>query len=155
MSKAIAVVTLAAALTGAAAVAGAQEAVAAAASFVADGPTATDDVAVPSAPARTPHGILRPALYASFAGLQAYDAYTTIVGIDRGAAERNPLARSLAAHPAALFVAKATLTATSIGATEYLWRRHRRRAAIAALFVSNGIAAAVAAHNAMVLRRMP
>ena len=96
MSKAIAVVTLAAALTGAAAVAGAQEAVAAAASFVADGPTATDDVAVPSAPARTPHGILRPALYASFAGLQAYDAYTTIVGIDRNPA-RLELARELGA----------------------------------------------------------
>ena len=54
--------------------------------------------------------------------------------------------------PAAVWAVKAGATAASIFAAERLWHQHRRAEAIAVMIATNGLMAAVAAHNASVLR---
>jgi hypothetical protein len=99
-------------------------------------------------------GPVLPALYISFAALNAYDAASTTIALKRGATEANPMMATLAARPAAMWAAKATMTAVSIASAERLWRQHHRGAAIAAMLASNALIGAVAAHNAAVIRRL-
>jgi hypothetical protein len=93
-----------------------------------------------------------PALYVGLAGLQAFDAYSTIVGVNRGAVESNGLMKSIAGNPAPVIAVKGGVTAASILVAERLWKKHRRVAAIVTMVATNGLMAAVAAHNASVLR---
>lgn len=90
-------------------------------------------------------------LYVMLASLQAYDAYTTLVGVTHGAVEQNPLVGAAAAQSSALWTIKAVSTATTIYFAEQLWRDHRKTQAIALMVVANGTMAAVAARNASVL----
>jgi hypothetical protein len=92
-----------------------------------------------------------PALYVSFAGVQVYDAYTTMNGTTHGAAEANPLMTGAAGNTATLWAVKGATAFTSIYFAERLWKQHRRGEAIAVMLVSNGIMAAVAARNASVI----
>ena len=85
--------------------------------------------------------------YVSFATLQAYDGYATMLGITQGAVEANPLTRSIAGNPPLVWTVKVGTTAVAIAASESLWHRHRRRQAIALMLISNGIATVVAAHK--------
>lgn len=101
-------------------------------------------------PAARP-GMLAP-LYVSLAALQAYDGYSTLKGVDRGARETNVLVGGLAGNPAAFWAVKAGSTAVSIYFAERLWREHRRAEAITVMIVTNGVMAAIAARNAAVLR---
>lgn len=98
-------------------------------------------------------GAVLPVLYVSLAGLNAYDAYSTSVGVAAGAREANLLMGGLASNPAAFWATKGAVTAGSIVIAEQLWRKHRRVAAISMMAVSNGIMAMVAANNARVLGR--
>jgi hypothetical protein len=102
---------------------------------------------------RPTRGATLPALYVGLAGLNAFDAYTTTVGLSKGATEANPLLKSVADRPAALWGLKAGVTAGSIVLAEKLWRNNRRGAAIAMMVASNGVMAAVAARNLQVLNR--
>jgi hypothetical protein len=97
-------------------------------------------------------GLTLPALYASFAALNVYDAASTIGAMKRGAVEANPLVAGIAGHPAALWAVKGGVTAASILASENLWRQGHRRQAIVLMVASNSIMTAVAAHNASVIR---
>ncbi len=97
-------------------------------------------------------GASLPALYASLAGLQAFDAYTTMQGLSAGAREANPVMQGFAANPALLLGAKLAATGTSIFAAERLWRSGHRGQAIGLMIVTNGIMAAVAVRNGAVLR---
>jgi hypothetical protein len=97
-------------------------------------------------------GGLLPALYVSLAGLNAFDAYSTSVGLSRGAREANPLMQSVAGNPAALWAVKGGATDASIFVAERLWKSNRRAQAIAVMVVTNGMMAVVAARNASVLR---
>jgi hypothetical protein len=99
-------------------------------------------------------GALLPALYVSLAGLNIFDAYSTTKGLSRGAVEANPLLHGVAGNSAALWAVKGGTTAASIFFAERLWRQHRRAEAIAAMVVSNGVMAGVAARNASVLRQV-
>jgi hypothetical protein len=101
----------------------------------------------PGAPSR---GLVLPALYVSFAGLNAYDAASTIDAVKHGAVEANPLLSGMAARPAALWAVKGGVTAVSILASERLWRRGQKRQAVVLMAITNGIMAAVAANNASV-----
>jgi hypothetical protein len=117
-------------------------------------PLATDvDWSLPAvqfgAPAR--RGRVLPALYVSLAGLNAFDAYSTSAGLSRGAREANPLMKSVAGNPAALWAVKGGATAASILVAERLWKQNKRGQAIAVMVVTNGMMAVVAARNASVL----
>lgn len=101
-------------------------------------------------PAARP-GMLAP-LYVSLGALQAYDGYSTLKGVGRGARESNVLVGGLVDKPAAFWAVKAGSTAVSIYFAERLWREHRRAEAITVMIVTNGVMAAIAARNAAVLR---
>jgi len=101
---------------------------------------------------RASRGAVLPSLYVSLAGLQAYDAYSTVTGLRRGAVEANGVMKNVAGNPAALLGVKAGVTAASIVLAERLWKQNRRVAAIATMIATNGVMAAVAARNGSVLR---
>jgi hypothetical protein len=92
-----------------------------------------------------PLGVLLP-LYASFAGLQALDAHSTLRAINSGATERNPLMTGVAGQPAALFALKAGTTAATIYLVERI-RPKNRVAAMAIMAGVNSFYAAVVIHN--------
>ena len=106
-----------------------------------------------SARFRPPHRpFALPGLYAGSAFLQGYDAYSTLTALRAGATEANPLMKGITRSPVAFVALKAGLTAASIMGAERLWKDDHRVAAIAMMIASNGMMAAVAAHNASVLR---
>ena len=91
-------------------------------------------------------------LYVSFAGLQGYDGYTTLHGVSAGARESNAVVGGLASRPVAFWAVKAGSTVLTFAVAEQLWRNHHRREAVAAMIISNGLMAYVAANNASTLR---
>lgn len=107
-----------------------------------------------SRPASQPavRGAVLPMLYGTLAGLQAYDAFSTMKGAQLGASEGNPVVAGVATNAGAMWAMKAGATMASIYAAEGLWRRHRRAEAIFTMVAVNGMMAAVAAHNASVVR---
>ena len=90
-------------------------------------------------------GVLLP-LYASFAGLQALDAHSTVRALRNGGTERNPLLGGVAGQPAALFALKAGVTASTILLTERLRPKHRV-AAITLMAAIDSFYAMVVVHN--------
>jgi Domain of unknown function (DUF5658) len=95
-----------------------------------------------------------PALYAGSAALQAFDAFSTMKALRQGATEANPVMRGVVGNPAMLIGVKAGVTAASILAAERLWRQHHQMHAVILMAVSNGVMAAVAAHNASVVNSL-
>ena len=93
-----------------------------------------------------------PPLYVSLGALQAYDGYTTLRGVERGARETNALVGGLAGKPAAFWAIKAGSTALTIVLAERLWRDHRKVEAITTMIVANGLMAAIAARNASIYK---
>ena len=90
-------------------------------------------------------------LYASFAALQMFDVYSTRRAIAGGAQEANPAMKSAVGNPAMFWTVKAAATVAPMLAAERLWKKNKV-AAIAVMAVSNGVMAAVAAHNASVMK---
>ena len=95
-----------------------------------------------------------PSLYAGSAFLQGYDAYSTLTAINSGAVEANPLMKGVTKSPAAFMALKAGMTLASIMSAERMWKDNHRAGAVIMMIASNGMMAAVAAHNASVLRRV-
>ena len=91
------------------------------------------------------------ALYGGSAALQAFDAYSTLKALKGGAVEANPLMKGVVGNPGVFIGIKAAVTGASIMAAEQMWRNNHRVAAIVMMVASNGVMAAVAAHNASVL----
>jgi hypothetical protein len=112
---------------------------------------AADGVAAAPAPSR---GVILPALYVSFAALNAYDAASTGLALKDGGIETNPLMRGIAGRPAALWALKGGVTAAAIVAADNFRRQGHRRQAVALMVATNGIMAVVAAHNAQMLQRL-
>ena len=110
---------------------------------------ADDPAPAPIEPARP---LVLSVLYNSLAGLQAFDGYSTMHAVGKGAREANPVVQQLVDSPAAFWAVKAATTAAPIMIAEHLWPTHRR-AAIAVMIVTNGILAVAAVHNAAVLRQ--
>jgi hypothetical protein len=102
-------------------------------------------VPAPAKPHATRPRILIP-LYCVFAGLQIADAHSTYSAGQRGIGESNPLMMGVAGSPAGLATAKVAATATTIAATELLWRRNRKAAVITTIAL-NVAYAAIVAHN--------
>jgi hypothetical protein len=97
---------------------------------------------------------LLPVLYASYAGLQAYDVYSTRQALSRGAREANPLMQGAAGNSAAMIALKAGVTVGTIVAAERMWKNNNKVGAIAVLVASNSVAAIVASRNASTLRQL-
>lgn len=94
---------------------------------------------------------LLPALYATSAVLQGYDAYSTLSALKNGAREANPMMSGLTRNPAAFVAMKAGVTTASIMAAERLWKTNHRMGAIGLMIASNAMMGVVAAHNSRVL----
>lgn len=92
-----------------------------------------------------------PALYATSAALQGYDAYSTLTALKNGGREANPLMKGIVKSPAAFVAMKAGVTMASIMASEQLWKNHHRVGAIGLMVASNLMMGFVAKHNAQVL----
>ena len=100
------------------------------------------------APAR---GALLPSLYVSLAGLNAYDAVTTLKGISLGAKESNKAMSGVAGSPWAMVAVKSGVTTGSILVAERLWKSGHRGQAIGMMVASNAMMVFVGAHNSRVL----
>jgi hypothetical protein len=98
--------------------------------------------------------LVLPALYAASAGLQAFDAYSTLSVLKLGGVEQNPFMKSVVRNPAAFVAVKAGITVASVAAAERLWRGNHRIGAIGLMVASNAMMGIVAAHNASVLSRL-
>jgi hypothetical protein len=96
-------------------------------------------------------GAALPALYIGLAAFEMYDGLSTASGVGRGAVEANPLVGGAATNAPALWAIKGGATVGVIYLAERLWRQHRRGQAIGVMLASNGIMAAVAAHNTRAL----
>lgn len=96
---------------------------------------------------------LRVGLYISFGTLQALDVHSTLLAVNRGARELNPLVASLAYDGAGLTIVKAGTTAATIYATERLAKTHPRLAVVIMTGLVVG-SAAVVAHNYSVARQL-
>jgi len=94
-----------------------------------------------------------PALYASLASLQVYDVYSTTRALANGAHEANPMMKNIVGNPALFWSVKAAATIAPMMAAERLWKKNKM-AAVAMMVATNGVMAAVAAHNASVLGRV-
>lgn len=105
-----------------------------------------------TAPLKRPR--LLTTLYASYAGLQAYDVYSTRQALSRGGREANPLMQGVADSSAGMIAVKAGVTLATILVAERMWKRNNKMGAIAVLVASNGVAAVVAARNASTLRQL-
>jgi hypothetical protein len=104
---------------------------------------------------KAPHRpMLLPTLYGGSAFLQGYDAYSTLRALKSGASEANPLMKGITKSPAMFVALKAGVTAASIMSAERMWKDDHRVGAVVMMIVSNGMMAAVAAHNASVLQRV-
>ena len=99
-------------------------------------------------PARRPGAL--PALYGTYAALQALDFYTTKRAIHAGSTEINPLMKN--GNSAAMMAVKAAGGAATVYFTERAWKKNRA-GAIVLMAVLNGATAAVVARNAQHARR--
>jgi Domain of unknown function (DUF5658) len=95
-------------------------------------------------PLRRPAAL--PALYVSFAVLQALDAHSTLTGVSAGGREVNPAIAGLVDQPVSFVGAKVAATAGTLFLTERLWKKHRL-AAVVLMVAVNATYAAIVAHN--------
>jgi hypothetical protein len=94
-----------------------------------------------------------PALYVSYAALQAFDVYSTKQALARGAREANPLMQGVVGNTGAWVAMKAGVGVATFMAAERLWKTNKV-AAIAVMVASNSVSAIVAARNARTLRQL-
>ena len=94
-----------------------------------------------------------PALYVSYAALQAFDVYSTKQALARGAREANPLMQGVVGNTGAWVAMKAGVGVATIMAAERLWKTNKT-AAIAVMVASTSVSAIVAARNARTLRQL-
>ena len=105
-----------------------------------------------TSPARRPLPLIP--LYLSFAALQMFDAHSTVLAVNRGARELNPLIRSIDADPVALTAFKLGTTAATIVVAEKLWRGHNRTAAVMSMIAVNTAYAFIVTHNYRTANRL-
>jgi hypothetical protein len=103
------------------------------------------------APATRPAAL--PALYVSLAAFQGLDGYSTLRGLHEGAREGNPVMRPIVGNPVQFWAVKAAATVLPIAIAEHLWKGNKT-AAVVTMMLANGLSAAVALHNASVLKQL-
>ena len=96
---------------------------------------------------------LLPALYVSYAALQAFDVWSTKQALSLGGREANPLMQGVVGNTGAMVAMKAAVAVGTIVAAERLWKTNKA-AAIAVMVASNSVAAIVAARNARTIGQL-
>ena len=86
-------------------------------------------------------------LYASLGVLQALDVHSTGRGLAVGGREANPVMEPIVGNRAAFVAVKAATTAGVVWASERLWKKQNRKAAILLTTLTNIGLAAIVAHN--------
>lgn len=109
--------------------------------------------AVDLPPAQKPRGALITSMYVSFAALQGLDVHSTLLAVDRGAREGNPMMATLVDHPAAFVAFKAGTAAGVLLLTDHI-RRHNRLASIVIMTAANSAYAIVVANNYRLAARL-
>jgi hypothetical protein len=105
-----------------------------------------------AAPARA-RGALLCSLYASFIALQTLDVHSTLLAIDRGAVEANPIMAPFTDHPPALVAVKMGTAAGILYMTERV-RKRSRFGAIVMMAAFNSAYASVVANNYRIADRL-
>lgn len=100
----------------------------------------------PALPARNRRGALFTSLAASFITLQALDVHSTLLAIDRGAGEVNPMMAPFASRPAALIAVKAGAAGGILFMIDRIHTRNRL-AGVVMMAAANSAYATVVANN--------
>lgn len=100
----------------------------------------------PALPARNRRGALFTSLAASFITLQALDVHSTLLAIDRGAGEVNPMMAPFASRPAALIAVKAGAAGGILFMIDRIHTRNRL-AGLLMMAAANSAYATVVANN--------
>jgi hypothetical protein len=103
-------------------------------------------VRLPVASIRNEASLVLRNLHAAFAGLQALDAHSTRRALKRGAAEVNPVMKSVSGSVLGLATAKTLVGAGVISASEKLWKKNKV-AAVVFMAAANSVMAYVVQHN--------
>jgi hypothetical protein len=85
-------------------------------------------------------------MYASLAGLNALDVYSTRRAVGAGAHEANPLMKKAAGNAGTMLAVKAISTATTVFFAERAWKKNRKGAMVLMALI-NGVTAAVTVRN--------
>ena len=107
---------------------------------------------VPPAP-RPSKSALLGSLYATTALMHALDVHSTILALDRGAIEANPLMAGVTKNRAAFIATKAAVATSSILAARSLAKRNKV-AAIVSMVAINSVYGMVVQHNYKVARQL-
>lgn len=92
-------------------------------------------------------------LYAATAAMQALDVHSTLMAIDRGAVEGNPVMGNLTGNKAAFMALKAGVAFSTVMAARNMSKRNKV-AAIATLVAINSAYAMVVTHNYRVAQKL-
>jgi hypothetical protein len=103
-------------------------------------------VEVPRAPDAAPSRALIVPLYATFAGLQALDAHSTLRAVKAGAVEQNPLMQWAAGSPGAMIAVKSAAAVGTIYLVEKGWKKNPVRTVVL-MAVLNAAYAGIAVNN--------
>jgi hypothetical protein len=98
--------------------------------------------------------IALPALYAMQAGLQVMDVRSTFTAISLGAHEANPIMQPLAKNQSVMMAVKVGIAASTIFASERMWRGGNKTGAIVSMVAANAVTAFVVAHNYRVVNQL-
>ena len=90
-------------------------------------------------------------LAASYLALSGLDSYTTVVALQRGSEEKNPLLAGMAHNTGTLLATKTALAVGTVLVARRLWTHHRT-AGIALMVAANVANAVIVVHNTSVLR---
>ncbi|ODS54453.1 MAG: hypothetical protein ABS36_11160 [Acidobacteria bacterium SCN 69-37] len=104
------------------------------------------------APRRPGRSALMTSLYASTAVMQALDVHSTLLALDRGAVEANPLMSGPSRNKAAFIAIKAGVAFSSVMAARNMSKRNKLAAALT-LVAINSVYATIINHNYGVARR--
>jgi hypothetical protein len=103
-------------------------------------------VAIPRVTSPAPSRALIVPLYATFAGLQALDAHSTLRALNAGAVETNPMMQWAAGSPGTLVAVKAAAAAGTIFLAEKGWKKNPVRTVVL-MAVLNAAYAGIAVNN--------
>jgi hypothetical protein len=87
-----------------------------------------------------------PALYVTFAAMQAWDVYSTSRAVKAGASESNPVAAPFVGNPGSMIGLKVMSTVSAIYFTERMWKTNPVKAMLV-LAAINGATAMVSMNN--------
>jgi hypothetical protein len=121
--------------------------------LVATAPANTAPIAAPAEVRGESRALFTWSVALSTALVQAADAHSTMMALDAGAAEGNPIVEPFARHQPSLIAFKAGVSVATIVAVHRLAGRHKVAAALLTAAI-NGTYVAIALHNYQLAHRL-